>query len=461
MEIPRKVYYDKELDFRLSRSYGPGRYDAEYEDKGHDYPYDYVRWTEQRNMEAFVQLLAEDKLDVERLITHRFPIDQAPQAYDLITGKASEPFLGVVLTYPGEPDTSQRIEIRPELPLPQSVDRVRLGVIGAGNFANATLLPALRGLVEFAGIASSGGLTARAAADRFGFRYCTTHIPEILNDPGINTVALLTRHNLHAAHVIAALEAGKHVFVEKPLCLTEAEVESIIAAYRSAAKRASPPALMVGFNRRFAPFVVALKEQLRRVKEPLMLAYRVNAGYIPPEHWVHDLAQGGGRLLGEGCHFIDLLIHLADSVPDRITTCALPDNGRYSRDNLLLTLEFANGSIATLTYVANGDKSLGKELLEVFGGGLAARLDNFRTLLIRGGSNKIQRTARLRPDKGYRAEWQAFSAYITGTAAAPITFDEIVLSTRTALAAHRSLITEEPVRLLTPPPKTLSRSERT
>jgi predicted dehydrogenase/threonine dehydrogenase-like Zn-dependent dehydrogenase len=447
MTIPRKIYYEKELDFRISRSYGPGRYDHKYEEEGHDYPYGYVRWTEQRNMEAFVQLLAEAKVDVRPLITHRFTIDDAPKAYELITGKTNDPFLGVVLTYPGSVDLRRTVQLRSvEDHHVTRAEQVGLGVLGAGNFATATLLPAVKDVksIKMIGVAASSGVSSRAAADRFGFNYCTTDSEEILSDPRINTVAILTRHNLHARQVIAALEAGKHVFVEKPLCMTEEELQQIISVYQK--DGGHPPALMVGFNRRFAPFVVELKQRLDRVKEPLMLNYRVNAGFIPLDHWTQDAAESGGRLIGEGCHFIDLLTHLTRSRARRVTTRALPNSGRYSQDNLLVTVEFADGSIGTVTYVANGDKGFGKEFLEVFGGGLSARLDDYRTLLIRDGAKTVQQTARLRQDKGHKAEWRAFAAHITGKAAAtPISFDEIVHSTQLTLAARRSLQTGEPV----------------
>ena len=447
LNIPRKIYYEKELDLRISRSYGPGRYDHRYEEEGHDYPYGYVRWTEQRNMEAFVQLLAEAKVDVRPLITHRFTIDDAPKAYELIKGKTGEPFLGVVLTYPDSVDLRRTVKLRSveDHPVTGS-EQVGLGVLGAGNFATATLLPAVKDVksIKMIGVAAGSGVSSRAAADRFGFNYCTTDSGEILNDPRINTVAILTRNNLHARQVIAALEAGKHVFVEKPLCMTEEELQQIISVYQ---KESGPrPALMVGFNRRFAPFVVELKRKLERVNEPLMLNYRVNAGFIPLDHWTQDAAQSGGRLIGEGCHFIDLLTYLTGSRARRVTTRALPDSGRYSQDNLLVTLEFDDGSIGTLTYVANGDKGFGKEFLEVFGGGLSARLDDYRALLIRDGAKTVQQTARLRQDKGHKAEWAALAAHITGNAtAAPISFDEIVHSTRLTLAARRSLQTGEPV----------------
>jgi len=471
MTIPRKVYYEKELDFRISRSYGPGRYDPEYEEKGHDYPYGYVRWTQQRNMQAFAQLLAAGKVRVQPLITHRFSIDDATRAYELITGKSSEPFLGVVLTYPETPDLGQTIVVRAaeraaqppidQASAPARLDRVRLGIIGAGNFANATLLPAIKTLsgLELVGIASSGGLSARSAADRFGFTYCTTDDQAILEDNRINTVAILTRHHDHARQVVAALNAGKHVFVEKPLCLTEEELSEIVQVYsvlpggddvtaRAAPSVPSSPYLMVGFNRRFAPFVQELKQHVQRLREPLMLCYRVNAGYISPEHWTQDPQQSGGRLLGEACHFIDLLIYLSGSEPARVTTQALPDSGHYSKDNLLVTMEFTDGSLGTVTYVANGDKAFGKECLEVFGGGLSARLEDYRTLIIYHGGHRVKRVARLRQDKGHQAELQALVAYLTGGGPQPISFDDIVRSTRATLAAQRSLLSGEPVTLI-------------
>jgi predicted dehydrogenase/threonine dehydrogenase-like Zn-dependent dehydrogenase len=449
MTIPRKIYYEKELDFRISRSYGPGRYDHKYEEEGHDYPYGYVRWTEQRNMQAFVQLLADGKVDVRPLITHRFPIDDARKAYELITGKTGDSFLGVVLTYPDSMDLRRTVTLRHvEEPHVIKVDQVGLGVLGAGNFATATLLPAVKDLktIKLVGVAAGSGLSSRAAADRFGFAYCTTDEQEIFSDSKINTIAILTRHNLHARQVIEALEAGKHVFVEKPLCMTEEELQQITSLYARLQKEgAQSPALMVGFNRRFAPFVVELKRHLERIEEPLMLNYRVNAGFIPPDHWTQNGSESGGRLIGEGCHFIDLLTHLTGSRARRVMTRALPDSGRYSQDNLLVTIDFADGSIGTVTYVANGDKGFGKEFLEVFGGGLSASLDDYRTLVIRHGAKNVRQTARLRQDKGHKDEWQAFAAHITAGGVAPIPFDEIAHSTKLTLAAHRSLQSGEPV----------------
>lgn len=457
--VPRRSYYAKELDFRISRSYGPGRYDPSYEDEGRDYPYAYVRWTEQRNMEAVVGLMAAGRLAVEPLISHRFTIDEAPQAYELITGKG-EPFLGVLLTYPTAAEPSPVVELAPRPAAPDrsattaATGMVRLGLIGAGTYASATLLPAIKGIanLERVAVASARGVTARVAAERFGFAYCATDARAILDDPAVNTVAILTRHNLHARQTIDALVAGKHVFVEKPLCLTEQELAAIEVAYNAARSRAAAegraaPALMVGFNRRFAPMILALKEQLAGVREPLMLTCRVNAGYIPPDHWTQDPAVGGGRLIGEACHFIDLLIFLAGARVARVTTRALPDGGRYRQDNLLITLEFEEGSIGQIVYVANGDKSFGKEALELFGGGLAARLDDYRSLSIRRGATRIARAARLGTDKGHRATWQAFVAHLLGQAPPPIAFADLLHSTAVTLAAQRSLAQRSAIEL--------------
>jgi predicted dehydrogenase/threonine dehydrogenase-like Zn-dependent dehydrogenase len=450
MNIPRKVYYEKELDFRISSSYGPGRYDTDYEEKGRDYPYAYVRWTENRNMQAFVQLVATGAVKIHPLVTHRFPIDDAPTAYELITGKKDEPFLGVLLTYPEEPDLSDKIVLRTVHGKQQSnadhLQAIRLGVLGAGKYAHATLLPALKDMdgIVLQGIASSGGVSARTAAEKFKFGYCTTDSQTILQDPDINTVAILTRHNFHAPQVIAALEANKNVFVEKPLCLSQKELEAVVSAYNRAQApapdlHASPPYLMVGFNRRFAPFIVELKQKLKTVAEPLLLHYRANAGYIPPDHWTQDPEIGGGRLLGEACHFIDLVMFLAGSRVTRVSTHALPDAGRYRQDNLVIQLQFDNGSLGTVTYAANGDRGLGKEFLEVFGGGLSARMEDYRTLAIRNGRERIKRTARMRQDKGHNGEWQALVSYLQGAGPEPISFAETVQSTAITLAAQRSL----------------------
>jgi predicted dehydrogenase len=456
MSIPRKVYYEKELDFRISRSYGPGRYDPEYEEKGHDYPIGYVRWTENRNMQAFMQLVAEGKVVLAPLITHRFPIADAAKAYELITGKTGEPFLGVLIIYPDQPDVRQKIELQrtgeASSVTPHDVrpaERgVAIGLLGAGNFATATLLPAMKRVdgVSFIGVCAATGLSARAVGDKFSFRFCTTDENEIFHNAEITTVVIATRHHLHARQVIAALNAGKHVFVEKPLCLNESELSAILQTYAShLTSHVSRPVLMVGYNRRFAPMARQLKTFLSEVYEPLIMHYRVNAGYIPPTHWVHDPAQGGGRVLGEVCHFVDFLTFLAGVPPVQVQAHALPNTGHYSDDNVVVTIEFVNGSLGEIVYVANGDKAFAKERLEVFGGGSVAVLDDFRRLeLVRDGRKQVSRSW-LRQDKGHRDEWKAFTEAVRNGAPLPISFEDIVHSTLTTFAIAESLRTNMPI----------------
>lgn len=447
LQIPRKLYYEKELSFINSRSYGPGRYDPAYEENGQDYPIGYVRWTEGRNLAAIVSLLASRQLDVQPLISHRFPIDQAPAAYELITGKQKEPFLGVLLTYP---DSAAELPAAPPAGIPAAqpvspaarADSVRLGVLGAGNFASAVLLPAIKRLpgIELVGIRSGSGVSASHAAGKFGFRYTAESSEQLLDDQQINTLAVLTRHNLHAAQVIAALGAGKHVFCEKPLALNSQELDEIFLELR----KPGAPLLTVGFNRRFAPHAVRLHEFFQDRQEPLVAHYRVNAGFLPTNHWLHDPAVGGGRILGEGCHFIDFLTFLVGQPPLSVTAASLPDLGRYNSDNAVLTFTFPDGSLGSLTYLANGDKSFAKERLEVFCAGRIAVLDDFRSLeLVREGRRQVIR-ARLRQDKGHQAEWAAFAQAITKSGAPPIPYAQLYGVSQASFAAAAALQSAQP-----------------
>jgi predicted dehydrogenase/threonine dehydrogenase-like Zn-dependent dehydrogenase len=475
LQLPRKAYYEKELSLINSRSYGPGRYDPTYEEVGQDYPIGYVRWTEGRNLEAVIDLLANRRLDVEPLISHRFPIEQAPQAYELITGKTQEPFLAVLLTYPGKPDllqdedmpqrpiTSKRSDERssehsgtPSEPIPSSlasslttlpVERLKLGVLGSGNFATSVMLPAVHGLsgIELVGIASASGVSAQSAAHRFGFRYAASDENRLLADPQVNTVAILTRHNLHAQQVLAALAAGKHVFCEKPLALTSEEIDQIESALLLDSSSGSKeyPAhlalLMVGFNRRFAPLALHLADFLAGRAEPLIAHYRINAGYLPLNHWTQDPSQSGGRIIGEGCHFIDFLTFLVGTPPLAIHTHALPDIGRYREDNLSITLEFADGSLGLISYLANGNRSFGKERLEVFCAGRVAVLEDFRSLeTVHDGRRQVRRSP-LRQDKGHRAEWQVFADALKVGGPPPIPYTHLFAVTRASFAAVKSL----------------------
>ncbi len=479
MEVPRTSYYNRELTLRVSRSYGPGRYDPDYEEKGRDYPIAYVRWTENRNMEAFVQQLAARRIDVAPLVSHRFPIAEAVDAYALLTGsratgsratgsrangsrangKGSGSQLGILLTYPPavEVEGGSQPEAVVELPAAVPADAggrspatrspatratLSLGVLGAGQFASAVLLPELARLpgATLQGVAAATGIKAEHAARKFGFRFATTSESEILERPGVDAVVIATRHHLHARQVIAALAADKDVFVEKPLCLTEEELTEIESVYAAAAEsRGRPPLLMVGYNRRFAPMSQRLKEFFAAVDEPLVVHYRVNAGPIPLDHWTQDPEQGGGRILGEVCHFIDYLTFLTGEMPRRVSAHATPDGSRYRDDNLVATVELTEGSLGTVTYVASGDTALPKERIEVFGGGSAAVLDNFRHLeLARDGRRRVERS-RLRQDKGHRAQMAAFVEAARTGAPAPIPWDEILAVSRATFAVVRCL----------------------
>ena len=441
LNIPRGLYYNKELDFIVSRSYGPGRYDAAYEERGQDYPAGYVRWTEGRNLQAVVDLLAEGRLDVKPLISHRFAIADAAAAYEVITGKRKEPFLGVLLTYPqpeggAAPAPRQRIDLTGAAAQPLGGEAA-LGVLGAGNYATAVFLPAVQktGGVKLAGIVSASGLSARHAAQKYGFGFAFSQEDEVLANPAVNIVALLTRHDQHARQVLAALRAGQHVYCEKPLALTAAELDEI----ETALAQGGQALLTVGFNRRFAPLAVQLKAALARRAEPLAAHYRVNAGFIPLSHWVHDPAVGGGRIVGEGCHFIDFLTFLVGQAPVSVQAAGLPDGGRYRGDNAVLTFSFPDGSLGTLSYLANGDKSVAKERVEVFCGGTVALLDDFRSLEITAGGRRKKTGSLLGQDKGHQAAWANFLAAARAGGPPPIPYAELLGVSRMAIRAAQAL----------------------
>jgi predicted dehydrogenase len=441
LNIPRRPYYEKELSFINSRSYGPGRYDASYEEGGTDYPAGYVRWTEGRNLEAVVELMRRGELRVEPLITHRFPIEQAGQAYEVITGKAKQPFLGVLLTY--DQTKADRVS-RVEFPVVKRQGAaVKLGIIGAGNFANATLLPAIQKAkgIELVGIASAGGLHAQHTAKKFGFAYASSSPNEIINDPNINTVAVLTRHDTHAELVIQALKAGKNVFVEKPLAIDSTQL-SVISRQL---KKEGNGLLTIGFNRRFAPLAQRLAEFLAGRGEPMHIHYRVNAGYIPLNHWTQDPLVGGGRIIGEACHFTDFLVFLVGAIPVCVSAQALPDSGKYREDNVSMTLTFPDGSIGVIDYLANGDKSVAKERVEVFCEGKVAVLDDFRRLVtVKSGQKKQVGGSQ---DKGWKDEWVRFEAAIGEGGEPPIPYGQLIGVTKATLAAVESIRSRRPVEL--------------
>jgi predicted dehydrogenase len=436
MELQRKLYYEKELDFRVSRSYGPGRYDTAFEQKGRDYPIGYVRWSETRNMEAFLQLLADGKLNLQPLITHSFEIENATAAYELITGEAQQPYLGVLIRYPRGSHPVQRMEIVPRQPKHLSDAEVRVGLLGAGNFAQGTLIPAIRQLrgVRLVGLCATSGARAHAAAAKFGFAFCTTDEENLYSDPAINTVVIATRHHLHATQVVRALESGKHVFCEKPLCLTEDELERIEHAYYTSARTSQ---LMVGFNRRFAPMARQMKSFLKQVNGPFTMHYRVNAGPLAKDHWINDPEQGGGRILGEVCHFVDFLSFICGAAAH--TVYARSVSPAASEQDVAITIEFTDGSLGTISYICNGDRAFSKERVEIFGGSCVTVLDDFRRLeLVRHGRKQVFRSW-LKQNKGHAGEWTAFSECIRSGSPAPIRFEEIVATTLATIRIADSL----------------------
>jgi predicted dehydrogenase len=435
LNFPRKVYYEKEISFINSRSYGPGRYDSNYEENGNDYPVGYIRWTEGRNFQAVVDLLLNRKLKVESLITHRFPIEDGVKAYEVITGKKKEPFLGVLLTYGEEVKKFESSKVvRFNVPTFETAT-CKLGVLGAGLYANATLLPVLKNNKDFelVGIASSGGLHAQHSGKKFGFQYATSSDDDIINDPKINTVAILTRHDSHADLVVKALKTGKHVFVEKPLAINNAQ----LLAIGKQLKANSQSLLTVGFNRRFSPLAQKLKSSIVNRQSSLYAHYRVNAGYIPLNHWTQDPALGGGRIIGEACHFIDLITFLVGASPVSVSAHALPNQGKYREDNVSMTFTFPDGSIGVVDYLANGDKSFPKERLEVFCEGMITILDDYVSLTtIKDGKKSVQSSTQ---DKGWKAEMSAFAKAIHEGTKPPIPYEHIIGVTKSTFAAVESL----------------------
>lgn len=403
LQLSRADFYEKELSFQVSCSYGPGRYDENYELAGHDYPIGFVRWTEQRNFEAVLDLMQSGKLNVADMISARIPQQEAADAYRLLTEDKS--VLGIVLTYPSETvSLARNITVRPFSSQPSNT--VVAGIIGSGNFATRTLLPALaKTSAVLKSVVSAKGVSARQAAERFNIAQATTDYREVLEDPDINTVFVATRHNSHAKIVTEALEKGKHVFVEKPLALSREELRQVEKALTAAPDQQ----FLVGFNRRFAPLSVRLKELLSSSAQPCSIIYTVNAGFIPANHWTQDVEVGGGRIIGEACHFIDLLLFLIGSpiisVDARMIGRAPSVDVRT--DKMTIQLEFEDGSTGVVHYLANGSKAFPKERVEVFSDGRTAVLDNFRSL--RGYGWKGLRSIKLRSqDKGHRAEMNAF-----------------------------------------------------
>lgn len=437
MDIQRSPFYEKEIDFRISCSYGPGRYDPVYEMQGQDYPYGFVRWTENRNMQAALDLMAQGKLDCLPLISHRFQIKDALKAYDIVTGKTNEKHLVVLVEYPHEdPQTSQRPQLAPT-PLPEKrTTGPRVGFIGAGNFAQSYLLPHLKKAgVMLTGVVTTTPSHAQATMKKFGFGYGDTAAERILTDEETDTVFIATRHDSHAGYVIEALRQGKRVFVEKPLAVDESQLGAISEAWNNA----SSGVLMTGFNRRFSRPWVDIKEWFSGIVGPYALSYRVNAGVLPPNHWLRDGSQGG-RLVGEVCHFVDCMTFITGARPVSVF-CEALTGGRqdwHHGDNTIMTVSFADGSVGTVAYLASGDSSVPKEFCEIHAGGRSAIMNNFTE--VEFYKDRKKKSRRYDGTKGHKEEIAHFLSLLKGESMSRLTVQEQVDVTRTTLRAMESLI---------------------
>lgn len=432
-------WYKKELELSMSCSYGPGRYDTEYEEKGIDYPVAYVRWTEKRNMQAFQELVHSAQIDLEYLTTHEFPLEEAAKAYDMIVSRM-ESFLGIILKYDlDKPIKKEPVAVNKFHP----AGKVCLAFIGAGSYAQQNLLPNIPrndNDVTCVGVMTNSGTESKHVAEKFNFQFCTSQPSDIFENNDINTVFVATWHNSHAEYVKSALTAGKHVFVEKPLCLTKEDLSEIEELYKSSNHCCQ---LMVGFNRRFAPHAVNLKKQLGDT--PVSMLYRVNAGSIPSDNWIQDKEIGGGRIIGEACHFIDFLTWICGTFPRYVHAVAIPAPGGLN-DTVSINLQFANGSIGNLSYFSNGSKEMPKEYIEIYSAGVIGIIRDFRELEIRS-TGKPHRKKTFVQNKGQADMIKAFIKSIKEGGSPLIPVDEIFAVTRTTFAVLESLRTHQVVSL--------------
>ncbi len=455
LNLDRSLFYEKELSFQVSCSYGPGRYDPEYEERGADYPYGFVRWTEQRNFEAALELLATRKLAVQPLISHRFKFEEAVSAYELLAGP--EPSLGIVLTYDSDRVSrsdligktvklSQKTAKVPDSKATKNVGQVEpvVGVIGAGNYGLRTFLPALNATgAKLKILSTSTGVSGAYAGKKFGFAYATTDTASLFTDPEINSIFVLTRHNTHADLVCQALKAGKNVYVEKPLAIFPEQVNTIEATYLSSQEYENPPIVMIGFNRRFAPHIQKIKELIKGIKQPISIIMTINAGEVPSGDWTQDPTVGGGRIIGEGCHFVDLLYYLTGSRPTSVcsTKIGAAPGVFVTDDKMTFTIKFENGSFGTVHYFANGAKTFPKERIEIFCEGRILQLDNFQSLtgFDWPGFRKI---SLWKQDKGHKESITRFLNAVRTKSGSPIPFEEIVDITNTTFDVVRAASNE-------------------
>lgn len=441
MDVPRNEYYAKELELKLSMAYGPGRQDPQYEEHGHDYPIAYVRWTEQRNFESFLELVAEGKVRPKELVTHNYDFSEGLKAYDLLEGKIDEPYLGIVLNYTNKVDLKGNKVIERSKKTIKN-DEINVGMIGAGNFAKSVILPNMKkvGGFNLVGLCTSTGVSAHSSGEKHDFKYISTDSEELIKKEDINSVFITTRHNDHAAKVMTALKHGKHVFVEKPLCMDEEELDIIKDLYEK-----SNVNLQVGFNRRFAPLVQEMKKTVGDL--PMSITYRVNAGVIPKDVWVQDPLIGGGRIIGEVCHFIDTCVYLIGSLPTSVFASCVKkaDQSIPDEDNVNITINFENGSTASINYFAYGNKAMPKEYIELFAPDIAMQMTDFRELKIFKGS-KTSTSKNSNQDKGFKSEFNAFKEAVSSGNPA-ISFEEIYKNTLISFKILQSLRTGELVKL--------------
>jgi predicted dehydrogenase/threonine dehydrogenase-like Zn-dependent dehydrogenase len=445
MNVPRSPFYEKELDLRISCSYGPGRYDPQYEESGLDYPLPYVRWTENRNMQAFVELLSTKKIDVKSMVTHEFDITDAKSAYDIITGIVNENFLGVLLKYPKreEPQSLRKVFNNEKLAKSNPLQKVRVGLIGAGSFAQAHLIPALKNTdAELTGVSSIVPADAKSAAEKFGFKKFTSDAASLISDSDINMIFCATQHDTHSKFIIETLKAGKPVYIEKPLAVSFEQLEDIDKVILETNGK-----VMVGFNRRFSKSFNLIKEFFERRSDPMSVSYRVNAGAMPLSSWQYRPEQGAGRLVGEACHFIDCMVFLTGSLPVKIFAQSISTSNInvFAHDNFVLTFQFADGSIGSLQYFANGDSSYPKEYCEVFCEGAIGIMNNFTEVkLIHAGKTKKYN---LDGKKGINEEIKATIEAIRKGMQMPIPYKQIRAATLVTLAAKESLAMGVPVEI--------------
>lgn len=436
MDIPRDPnYYRKEIDIKMSCSYGPGRYDVNYEENGQDYPYAYVRWTEQRNMETFLDLLAREYINLKPLTTHVIDIADAEKAYDIILGKVKEPHIGILLRYSENETKARSVVTLAGKPLSQ----VNAAFIGAGSFAQSYLIPNVKASgASLDGVVTSRGITAKNVANKFGFNFCSSSVNDVLGKQEVNTIFIATPHNSHAELTIQSLQAGKAVFVEKPLAINTDQLQEVIET-----KKKNNHPLMVGFNRRFAPVSIQVKKEFASAGEPIVMNMRINAGMIPKDNWLQQKDVGAGRIIGEMCHFIDLMQFFTGSEPVRVfAECISTSNDKITpADNISIVVKFKDGSVGNLTYLANGDKGMPKELIEVFGGSRIGVINDFRDGLI----YKSGKTVKLKSSgKGHKEEVDAFIGALKAGQESPISFRSICLTTLTTFKIHDSLHTGLP-----------------